>query len=109
MSATLNLWLLIIACGVVTFLIRLSFIALHGRVSMPRWFTRGLTFVPVAVLSAITLPEILVQSGEVNLSVWNPKLWAALLAVMVAWRTRNVWATIAVGMVVLWGLQYLIK
>lgn len=109
MSADWTLWLTIVACGIVTFLIRLSFIAIHGRVSMPRWFTRALTFVPVAVLSAITLPEILIQNNAVLVSLWNPKLWAGLVAVLVAWRTKNVLATIAVGMAVMWILQWVIK
>lgn len=109
MEATLNLWLTILACGIATFLIRLSFIAVHGRVTMPVWFTRALTFVPVAVLSAITLPEILIQNDAVTLSLWNPRLWAGLLAVLVAWRTRNVWATIAVGMAAMWALQFVMK
>ena len=109
MEPTLNLWLTIAACGVVTFLIRLSFIALHGRVTMPRWFTRALTFVPVAVLSAITLPEILLQNNALYLSLLNPKLIAGVFAVLVAWRTKNVWATIAVGMAVMWGVQFFVK
>jgi branched-subunit amino acid transport protein len=109
MDATMNLWLTIVACGIVTFLTRLSFIAMHGRVTMPVWFTRGLTFVPVAVLSAIALPEILMQHNAVNLSPLNPKLIAGILAVIVAWRTKNVWVTIAVGMIAMWGLQYFLN
>lgn len=109
MNATPELWLTIFACGVVTFLIRLSFIAIHGRVMMPRWFTRALTFVPVAVLSAITLPEILIQDGAVVLSPFNARLLAGVVAVVVAWRTKNVLATIAVGMGALWVLQWVMK
>lgn len=109
MEATLSLWLTIIACGVVTFLLRLTFIALHGRVTMPEWFTRALTFVPVAVLSSITLPEILLQNGSLNLSPLNPRLLAAVVAVLVAWRTKNVTVTIVVGMLTLWGIQFLMR
>jgi len=107
MDATLSLWLTLAACGIVTFLTRLSFIAVHGRVNLPAWFQRMLTFVPVAVLSAIALPEIVIQNGAVQLSPLNPKLLAGILAVGVAWRTKNVWATIAVGMAALWGIRYL--
>lgn len=109
MEATLNLWFTIFACGIATFLIRLSFIAVHGRVSMPVWFTRALTFVPVAVLSAITLPEILIQNGGINFSPFNARLIAGIVAVFVAWRTKNVWATIAVGMAAMWILQFVVK
>ncbi len=109
MEPTLNLWLTIIACGVASFLIRFSFIAIHGRVPMPYWFTRALTFVPVALLPAFILPEILIQREALNLTLWNPKLWAGILAVVVAWRTKNVMATIAVGMAALWILQEIMK
>ncbi len=109
MEPTLNLWLTILACGIATFLIRLSFIAIHGRVTMPLWFVRALTFVPVAILSAITLPELVFQNGAVNLSLLNPRLFAGIVAVLVAWRTKNVLVTIAVGMAVLWGMQFLMR
>jgi len=38
------------------------------------------------------------------LSLDNDRLWAGLLATLVAWRTRSTWLTIAVGMLALWGL-----
>lgn len=109
METSIILWLTILACGVVTFLIRFSFIAMHGRVTMPDWFTRALTFVPVAVLSAIMLPEILIQDNALVLTPFNARLLAGILAVVVAWRTKNVWATIGVGMVVLWGIQFVME
>src|SRR6187399_379841 len=92
-----------------TFLIRLSFIALHAKLELPAWFRTALTFVPVTVLSAITLPEILVWNGELFISLMNPRLLAGVAAFLVAWRTKNVWATIIVGMAVLLGVQFLIK
>jgi branched-subunit amino acid transport protein len=105
----MNVWVTIFACGLVTFLIRLSFIAIHGRVTMPLWFTRALTFVPVAVLSAITLPEILIPNEAVNFSILNPRLIAGIVAVLVAWRTKNIVVTIAVGMLILFVGQYFLK
>src|SRR5437868_7501645 len=95
------LFLTILGAGILTFLTRLSFIALHGRVILPAWFTRALTFVPVAVLSAIILPEILVTNGALNVGLLNPRLVAGVVALLIAWRTKNVWATIVVGMGVL--------
>lgn len=107
MEASVTLWLTILACGLVTFLLRFSFIALHGRVTMPDWFTRALTFVPVAVLSAILFPDILIQDGSPNLSLMNPRLVAGVIATIVAWRTKNVTVTIVVGMLALWGMTLL--
>lgn len=108
MSQTAILWFTILAAGVLTFLTRLSFIALHERIRLPEWVTRALTFVPIAVLSAIILPELVIQDNALYLALGNFRLWAGLAAAVVAWRTKNVWLTIAVGMLVLWGLTYLL-
>ena len=102
---TVNVWLAVMAAGLVTFAIRLSFIAAHGRVETPSWFTRALTFVPVAVLSAITFPELMAPGSALNLSPGNARLLAGIAAALIAWRTTNVWLTIAVGMLALFALQ----
>lgn len=97
----MNAWLMVIAAGVLTFLTRLSFIALLGRLNPPVWLTRLLSFVPPAVLSAIIFRDVLIQNGALISTVANPKLLAALVAGGVAWRTKNALLTILVGMVVL--------
>jgi branched-subunit amino acid transport protein len=104
----MSIWLMIFAAGAVTFLTRASFIFLLDRVKMPDWFWRGLRFVPVAVLSAIILPETLTRNGALDLSWRNPQIIAGLLAVLVAWRTRNVLLTILTGMIALVTAQALL-
>jgi len=99
------LWLTIVGMGLVTYAIRLSVIALLGRVELPPNFQRALRFVPPAVLSAIIFPEILRPGGTFYFSPVNPRLIAGLIAGLVAWRTKNVLLTIAAGMVALWILQ----
>ncbi|BDG09818.1 AzlD domain-containing protein [Anaeromyxobacter paludicola] len=102
-------WLPTLAvAGLLTFLIRLSFIALLGRVETPPLLARALRLVPPAVLSAIILPELLLRRGAVDLSLGNVRLLAGLLATGVAIWTRNVLATIGAGMAALWLLQYLV-
>ena len=105
MEKPLSLWLLMAAAGLVTFGIRLSFIFLLERVKTPAWFHRSLRFVPPAVLSAILLPALVQRTNGLDLSLRNPQLLAGLTAVLVAWRTRNVVLTIAVGMAALLILQ----
>jgi branched-subunit amino acid transport protein len=96
----IGIWLVIIAAGIITYLIRLSFIIALERLKIPDWFRRGLRYVPPAVLSAIILPELANWNGEtVNLTWDNPQLIAGIIAIMVAWRTRNVVLTLAAGMV----------
>ncbi len=102
--STPMLWLTIVAAGALTFALRLSFIALVDTVELPPALRRALRFVPAAVLSAIVLPAVLVQQGEIELAPDNLRLWAALIAAAVAWRTHNMLYTIAIGMAALWAL-----
>ncbi len=104
----MSLWLIILLAGLVTFATRLSFIYLLGRIDMPDWFRRSLRFVPVAVLSAITLPELAEHNGVVLFSWRNPQLFAGLAAVLVAWRTKNVILTLLAGVAALLALQLII-
>jgi branched-subunit amino acid transport protein len=97
----MSLWLVILFAGLLTYGTRLSFILLLDRIKVPSCFRRGLRFVPAAVLSAIILPELASRNAVLDLSLRNPQLYAGALAVLVAWRTKNVLLTIIVGMVAL--------
>ncbi len=101
----MNIWLIILLGGVLTFAMRLSFIYLMDKIEFPEWLRNSLRLVPPAVLSAIVFPELLVVNGQVNLSLDNNRLIAGMVAVLVAWRTRNTLLTIGVGMGVLLLLQ----
>ena len=94
----MNIWVVMIIAGLATFATRLSFILLLDRIRVPDWFRRGLRFVPMAVLSAIILPELTSSTGSLFISWRNPQLLAGMIAILVAWRTKNVLLTIGVGM-----------
>ena len=104
MSTTMLL-LTMAACGLVTFLIRLSFIAFgHHLPNDPR-SAMVLRYVPPAILGALVAPEIFMVGDHLNTSADNARLWAALVALLVARLTRSVLATIAGGMAALWVVQ----
>jgi branched-subunit amino acid transport protein len=75
---------------------------------MPDLIQRALKFVPPAVFTAVFLPELFLNDGILNFSLGNTRLLSGLLAILVAWRTKNVTLTIVVGMLTLWILQALI-
>jgi branched-subunit amino acid transport protein len=104
----MNVWLLLIGMGLVTYAIRLSMIVLMGRVNLPPIIQWALCLVPPAVLSAIIFPELLMPGGTLDLSFGNLRLLAGVLAAAVAWRTKNALLTIGVGMVALWVMQAVI-
>jgi len=104
----MNLWLIIVGMGVITFSIRLLPIALLHRIDLPPIVWRALRFVPTAVLSAIVFPALLQPNDTFDLSLGNVRLLAGLMAIIVAWRSKNVLLTIGAGMIALWVLQGII-
>lgn len=105
----MNVWLVFILAGLITFLTRLSFIYLFGRMAVPPAFHHALRYVPPAVLTAIIIPEMVMRSGRLDISLTNVRLLAGVLAALVAWRTKNILLTLAVGMASLWILQMFLK
>ena len=104
-----TVWLTIAGMGIVTFLLRLSFIVLLEHVNLPILVRRGLDFVPPAIFSALILPDIARYSFTEAVSLnMHARLIAGTVAVLVAWRTRNVVLTIAAGLMILWILQILL-
>jgi branched-subunit amino acid transport protein len=103
-----KIWVVMLSVGVLTFLTRLSFIYLLEKWQPPEVVTRALRFVPVAVLTAIFIPEMALQNGELVLSLDNIRLMAGIIAILVAWRTKSALWTIGVGMISFWALTWLL-
>ncbi len=103
----MNIWLIMLLGGALTFAMRLSFIYLLGRMNVPEAVRRGLRFVPPAVLSALVLPELVMPGGHLDLSLSNTRWLAGTVAIVVAWRTRSMLLTILAGVAALLLLQVL--
>jgi branched-subunit amino acid transport protein len=97
---------IIFAIGVGTYLIRLSFIGIIGDRSMPDWALVPLRFVAPSVLAALATPAVLLHEGSIDVNpATNPRAIAALVALLLAWKTKNVGVVIAAGMMTVWALQ----
>lgn len=101
------LWSTIIIIGLLTLGIRLSFIVFMGNMRISPLVQQSLRFVPVAVLSALIAPSLFVIHGSLDVSLRNFRLMAGVIAILVAWRTKNVALTIFIGMACLLILQVL--
>ncbi len=100
---------IIFSIGIGTYLLRLSFIGILGNRTMPTWAMVPLRFVAPAVLAALVAPAVLLNDGAVDLSpATNPRALAALIALLIAWKTKNVIAVIVAGMAAVWLLQALL-
>jgi branched-subunit amino acid transport protein len=104
----MKLWWTILAAGIITYAIRLSFILVLERLKIPDWFSRGLRYVPPAVLSAIIVPELASWNGTLNFTWHNPQIIAGVIAGLVAWRTRNMLLTLAAGLACFLALNLII-
>lgn len=101
----MKIWLAIAIVALVTLFERASFILLLSRWRMPVWFAHALRYVPVAVFPALIAPLFLRTDGQLDISFSNLKIAAGLVAILVAWRSKSLLATIVAGMLALWLLQ----
>ncbi|MDI6907150.1 MAG: AzlD domain-containing protein [Thermoanaerobacterales bacterium] len=90
--------LVILGMAAVTYIPRMLPLALLARVGLPEGFIRWLRFVPVAVLSALLAPELLLRDGQVALNAANTNLLAAVPCFAAAVLSRNMLLTVAVGL-----------
>ena len=102
----MNIWLVMLTGGLITFGMRFSLIYLFGRFHVPEALRKALHYVPPAVLSAIIFPELFIRDEMLNLSLDNYRLMAGLVAILTAWFTKNILITILAGMLALFLLQF---
>ena len=107
MDATLKLWAVIFAVGLLNYLSRLSFIAVFARRGMPPILGRALKYVPAAMLTALILPMIVADPSAAPAMAFNPKVAAAVIAGAVAFFTRSTLWTLGTGMAALWLLKWM--
>jgi branched-subunit amino acid transport protein len=102
-----SIWVVFLLGGLITFGMRFSFIYLFGRFHIPETVRRALHYVPPAVLSAIVFPELFLSNGALDISLGNHRLLAGIVAILVAWFSRNTLITILAGMIALFLLRFL--
>jgi branched-subunit amino acid transport protein len=93
-----SFWLTVAGMVAVTFGSRYAGLAL--RADLPDFWVRFLHFVPIAVFASLVTPSL-----EGSRSEWGIRVAAAAVAAVAAWRTRQLWVAIAVGMGVFWLLR----
>ena len=104
----MNIWLVMVLGGLITFGMRFSFIFLFGRFAVPETMRRALHYVPPAVLSAIIFPELLIRNGSFDITLDNTRLLAGIVAIVTAWYSRSTLLTILIGMAALFLIQWIL-
>ncbi|MDF1556913.1 MAG: AzlD domain-containing protein [ANME-2 cluster archaeon] len=87
--------LTILLMALVTYIPRAFPLLLLTRFDLPEKVVQWLKYIPVAVLSALLFPSILLQEGGLDIS--NEFLVAVLPTILVVWRTRSLFWAIVTG------------
>ena len=102
------IWVIIIISGVMTFAMRFVFLTPVMPAKLSPSAATAMRLVPIAVLWTIVVAEVFLSSGMIADFTSNPRILAAGIAALIAWRTRSAIVTIACGMPLLWLFDYLI-
>ncbi|OZI45630.1 hypothetical protein CEK29_04970 [Bordetella genomosp. 5] len=94
--------LLLTLCSVLT---RAGFMLFGDYIPLPDGVRRALRYAPAAALTAIVVPDMLPWKAGLG-PVFDYKLVAGIIGVIVFLRTRSAVAVIVSGMLVLWGLRW---
>ena len=97
----------IVLAGGGTFCLRALFISFLSGMDLSPGFVRLLRYIPASVLSAIVAPPIILHHGSVPELMGKERLVAAVIAALVAFKTKSILATLVTGMAVLYLLKYL--
>lgn len=106
MTTQTDLWTVLVILGltVITVLTRTLFFLSSKPWHLPHWAQRGLQYAPIAALSAVIVPELVMSQAQFITTWQDARLFAALAgAVFFLWcrgQGQAVLGTIVVGMLV---------
>ena len=98
----------IIFAGILTYLTRMTMIALISRDMMGDKIKAVLEYVPSAVFPAIIFPGIFINDFGTFIDMNDPKIFGALVAVIVGYFSKNIIATISAGLISYWFLIFVV-
>ena len=90
----------IFGLAVITVVSRSFFMIPERELPLPDWLKRGLKYAPLAALTAVIAPEILMTQGELIGTFMDARIPAVLCATAYYFWRRGILGTIVVGMVV---------
>ena len=98
---------LIICCGLITFLTRFTMIAVLKKEMFNDRIREVLSYVPSAIFPAIIFPAIFLDNSGIIQLEDNPKILASIIAMIVGIFSRNVLATIFSGLASYWAIIFI--
>ena len=101
-------WISIIIAGLLTYFTRMAMITLVSREMLSERVKEVLAYVPSAVFPAIIFPAIFINDYGTFVEIYDPKIFAAIIAVIVGYFSKNIILTILSGLISYWLLVFFI-
>jgi len=101
-------WFSIIIAGILTYFTRMTMIALVDRDLLGDKIKAVLEYVPSAVFPAIIFPAIFINDNGAFIEIDDPKIFGAIVAIIVGYFSKNIIATILSGLISYWFLIFVI-
>ena len=99
-------WLSIIVAGILTYLMRMTMVVLVDRKMLGDRIKAVLAYVPSAVFPAIIFPAIFINDYGTFIEMNDPKIFGAIVAIVVGYFSKNVIATILSGLISYWIILF---
>ena len=90
----------IVGMACVTVLTRCFFLLSSKPWTLPGWAQRGLHYAPIAALSAVIVPEMVMTQGQLIATWQDARIFAVLTGLAWYYWRRDLLGTIIVGMAV---------
>ena len=100
-------WLSITIAGILTYFTRMTMIVLVRRDLLGEKIKAVLAYVPSAVFPAIIFPAIFINDYGTYIEMNDPKIFGALVAIIVGYFSNNVIATIFSGLLSYWIIIFI--
>tara|TARA_Y100001970_G_scaffold277602_1_gene382053 strand:- start:237 stop:554 length:318 start_codon:yes stop_codon:yes gene_type:complete len=101
-------WISIIVAGILTYFTRMTMIVLVRRDTLGNKVKAILEYVPSAVFPAIIFPAIFINDYGTFIEINDPKIFAALVAIIVGYFSKNIISTILAGLFSYWFLIFIV-
>ena len=101
-------WLSVIIAGILTYITRMTMVTLIDRKVLGIKLKQVLGYVPSAVFPAIIFPAIFFNDYGSLIEINDPKIYGAIVAIVVGYFSRNIIATIFSGLISYWLIIFLL-
>ena len=94
--------ILVVGMCLVTYLPRWAPLFFLTRQTISGWLVEWLDLIPVAILSALLLPELLTTGEPRTFELFKSELLVAIPTFVFAYKTKSLGGSVIVGMILFW-------